>query len=105
MKNVWFIFILFVLFACKDDDAEELREEGGHCVSKEVVNTLSEVEGTIEQFEHFYLINTSQRRYYACNLPDEYKTAGKNIRFDAREYKIPPHVKLMGIPIFITRIY
>lgn len=105
MKKIWFICILFTLAACKDDDAEELPREVGPCVSKEVVNILNEVEGTVENFEQFYLIKTSQRRYYACNLPEEYKTAGKSILFDALEYKIPPHVKLMGIPIIITRVY
>lgn len=105
MKKIWFICILFTLAACKDDDAEELSVEESHCVSKEVVNSLNGIEGTIEHFEHFYLIKTSQRRYYAWNLPEEYKTAGKSILFDALEYKIPPHVKLMGIPIIITRVY
>jgi hypothetical protein len=105
MKKIVFIWFLLAFAGCKDDNSEQIPADPQHCVSKEVVNTLSRVEGSIERFENIYLIQTSQQRYYACNLPEDYKSVGKKIIFDAREYRIPPNVKVLGIPIIITKVY
>lgn len=105
MKKVLFICLLFTLGACKDDTSEELTDEQMHCVSRDVVSSLSQANGTIERIANVYVIRTGQGTYYACNLPESYKNQGRDIRFDADVYRIPENVRLIGTPILLTRIY
>lgn len=105
MKKILLIFILFTLGACRDDTSRELAGEELHCVSKDVVNTLSRVNGRIDRIANAYVIRTSLQTYYACNLPESFKNPGRTIRFDAEVYRIPENVRLIGTPILLTKIY
>lgn len=97
--------MLFVFGACSDDTSEALTNEQAHCVSRDVTDTLSGVRGRIDRIANAYVIRTSLQTYYACNLPESFKSPGHTIRFDAEVYKIPENVRLIGTPILLTRIY
>ena len=105
MKRILLICMFFTLTACKDDTSETLTDEQAYCVSRDVIDQLSRTRGTVDKVANIYVIKTSQRTYYACNLPESLKKPGQSIRFDADVYRIPENVRLVGAPILLTKIY
>lgn len=105
MKKILILLMLVTLGACRDDTSGAFANEQMHCVSRDVVNTLSRISGRVDRVAEMYVIRTSRQTYYACNLPDDYKRPGQSIRFDADVYRIPENVRLVGTPVLITKIY
>ncbi len=92
------------LFACGENSREVVTPEE-ECFHTQVVQQLTHAEGQVEKVADFYVIETEEQRYSACNLPEELMAAGTRVRFDANVYQIPPNFRLVGTPIKITRIY
>ena len=44
-------------------------------------------------------------RYISLQLPKEYKVAGLHVTINGYTGKIPPYVRMMGTPLYITKIW
>ncbi len=107
MKYFIFFLLLVSIFSC-DRKGIQL-DTSGSCVSNTVVKEWKNLSGTVEIAGNEVVIDVaganSTLRFYPCNLPGPYQQKGKLIRFDAREYEVPPNVRVIGTPIIITQIY
>ncbi|TXK48742.1 hypothetical protein FVR03_07735 [Pontibacter qinzhouensis] len=104
MKKLFLTLAPFLLLSCKNTDADDAAPIMG-CFSDEVIEEVRQVEGHVEIVGNTYVIETESRRYYPCDFPSTLTIQGKQVVFDASLFAIPPHFRLVGQPIRITRIY
>lgn len=107
-KNAAFISIFLFMASCEKKMPVEL-DTTGTCISDVVVATITGESGIIRLLGNEWVIDAAKPngtdRYFACNLPEDYKQANKPIVFDAKIYEVPPNVRVIGSPITITKIF
>lgn len=61
----------------------------------------------LEDKETFVLVPEaeSNKRYISAQLPAEYKKDGLQVTYNGMIGKIPPHVRMLGTPLKITKIW
>ncbi|MBD0254685.1 MAG: hypothetical protein ICV83_03110 [Cytophagales bacterium] len=103
MKKILISLVAIMTISCKETTQQEVTPSTD-CVSNQIVGELTAVAGKIEKVADFFVIQTTDRRYSPCNLPENVKVSGMEVVFDGQEMAIPANVRLVGVPIVITTI-
>ncbi|MFN3850892.1 MAG: hypothetical protein ACK4NY_15770 [Spirosomataceae bacterium] len=107
MKKVLLFAILLMGCEQKEVAADSLASVAGACSydGRKTVEVLKNVEAVIQIVENFTFIvpkGDQNKRYLACNLPDNLKE-GQRVAFDADVKEIFPNERWAGVPIKITK--
>jgi hypothetical protein len=98
MKSIVFgVLMLFAATLFAQDDWEWERE---------VSNVKAKVV-LLENGETWVIVpdDNENMRYISRQLPEEYKKNGLPITFDGWIAKIPPHIRLLGTPLKLTKVW
>lgn len=99
MKYLLFIPLLAVSLLIKAQDDTTFPYEKVSELTKEKLQVRKMGD------TQFVLTNkTDTQRYFAYNLPDDYKTDGLNVICSGIVGKVPPNVRMMGTPLKLSFI-
>lgn len=108
MKKVLVFAILLMGCEKKEDELSSIASLASDCSydSRKTVEVLKSTEAAIQIVENFTFIvpkSDQNKRYVACNLPENLKE-GQGLVFEGEVKEIYPNERWAGTPIKLTKI-